>query len=270
MTTSTVYESEQEIFYWHFGEQPQLVLDRLNSPRVILLGVNNISHQLAASLHSSGFKNCQVVDYPLLRNLRWFEDGRLKAEEWSSSLEYPVDYQKWVSDAGLHAVDCMVPTCDFGGIQTLREWNSVWLKSKQIFMPVFLQDFVGHIGPIVIPGETACLECLRARWNSNTEDPETQQTLDDAALDGQLVTGFHPLMASTLGQIAAFELVRFYSGLSALSRVGTLIEVNLLATKLNVRKVLKIPRCYACSSLNMTASTTPLKNVFGTAIQPIK
>ena len=61
-------------------------------------------------------------------------------------------------------------------------------------------------------------------------------------------------MASILGDIAAIELSKFYGIRMPLWRVGTLIEVNLVAMRLNARKVLKIPRCSVCSILNTRSS----------------
>ena len=69
-------------------------------------------------------------------------------------------------------------------------------------------------------------------------------------------------MASIIGNIAAFELIKYYSEALPFIKVGSLIEVNLLATELKTRKVLKIPRCPTCSSLMTRPSTTPYKPNF--------
>lgn len=56
-------------------------------------------------------------------------------------------------------------------------------------------------------------------------------------------------MISVLSGVAAFELVKLYGEMVAALNVGTLIEVNLLGTRMTTRKVLRIPRCRVCSSL---------------------
>jgi hypothetical protein len=63
-------------------------------------------------------------------------------------------------------------------------------------------------------------------------------------------------MASMLSEIAAFEVMRVYSEVSLLRQFGTLIEVNLLGSRVMPRKVLKIPRCPVCSSLREQPSVT--------------
>jgi hypothetical protein len=74
-------------------------------------------------------------------------------------------------------------------------------------------------------------------------------------------------MASILGDIAAFELTKFYSGVIPQWNVGTMIEVNLLATHLTTRKVLKVPRCRACSPVNSKAVVELVKPVIRTPDQ---
>src|SRR6266487_2331324 len=64
------HESNLDIFYWHFGEQTTRVTERLNKRSLVILGVNYISRQLAASLAASNVENVRVLDHPRLRNLR--------------------------------------------------------------------------------------------------------------------------------------------------------------------------------------------------------
>jgi hypothetical protein len=63
------------------------------------------------------------------------------------------------------------------------------------------------------------------------------------------VIGFHPAMASVLGDLAAFELARLYAPALPNRSVGTQIEVNLLGPRLTSRRILKAPRCRTCSPL---------------------
>lgn len=260
-TVSEDLESSLDIFYWHFNESAEQVAGRLNDRRIAIVGVNHVSRQLTASLAASGMENVEVVDYPLLGNLRLFgDDDRLLEDEWS--LEPPISYEEWASELDPQSLDCLVATSDFGGQQSLRVWNEFCIKHERHFLPVVLQDMIGYVGPLVVPGETACLECLRARQNSQMDDPASRRAAESAAFEGQVVAGFHPAMASILGDIAALELSRFYGGWMRSRMAGTLIEVNLLGTQMTTRKVLKVPRCQVCSTLNLRSSVSVDKNVF--------
>jgi molybdopterin-synthase adenylyltransferase len=250
-------ESNFDIFYWHFGEKTVRVTERLNRRTLVILGVNCISRQLAASLAASEVESFQVLDHPRLRNVRLFDSaGNLQANQWPSSLKAPQD---WSDEFGSQSFDCLIATSDFGGQEAMREWNALCVREKRHFLPVVLQDLIGYVGPLVVPGETACLDCLRTRQNSQTKDYQSRRLTEGAAFEGQGAIGFHPAMASIIANIAAFELIKLYSDTLPFSKVGTLIEVNLLATEMKARKVLKIPRCPTCSPLKTRPSTTPYK-----------
>lgn len=251
-------ESSLEIFYWHFGRSASEVTDTLNNYHLAILGVNFISRQMAGSFLASGVSNIDIVDVPLLRNLRLFdENGLLRFDQWNGKL--PLDYEGWVEKLDRYSQMCIIATTDFGTHDTLRELNAFCNKRKYHFLPVVLQNLVGFVGPLVVPGETACFECVRARQNSHFNDPETERTTEVESFQGQPFIGFHPSMASILGDIAAFEITRFYSGVLPRKNVGCLLEINLLATSMTSRKVLKVPRCLVCSPLNKTACTEPSK-----------
>ena len=256
-------EDGLDVFYWHFGESAAAVRERLASCGLAIVGVNHVSRRLASALAEAGTNNIEIVDYPLLCNLRMFDArGDILVEEWPAPLAPPLSYDRWAAEVEVEKLGCLIATSDFGGLQLMRRWNEFCVKHRIHFFPIVLQDLIGFVGPLVVPGETACFECLRARQNSHLTDPRTHRLTESVAFEGQAIAGFHPSMASILGDIAAMELARFYGGWSAPRSIGTLIEVNLLATEVRPRKVLKIPRCRVCSSVNKRSSTTLDKNTF--------
>jgi thiazole/oxazole-forming peptide maturase SagC family component len=145
--------------------------------------------------------------------------------------------------------DCLVATSDFGGMHLLRSWNEFCVLHRRTFLPVLLQDMIGYVGPLVIPGETACFECFRLRRNTHLPDPQSRQLIEAVAFEGQRTAGFLPPMASLLGDVAAIELLKLMTLAPPLWRVGTVIEVNLMAPDMSARGVLKLPRCPVCTPL---------------------
>lgn len=245
-------ESHLDVFYWHFGPQTRETARRFTSQRFRILGVNAISRRLAESLRAAGAEDVEVLDHPWLRNPALFDGDRCKPGAWPRDLGTPPP----VGDRGdldPESLDCLVATSDLGATQALREWNELCLLHNIPFLPVLLQDLVGYVGPLVVPGQTACYECLRSRQNSHLPDPVAHRSAEDALAPGEAVTGFHPAMASILGDVACVELTKFF-GLRPLSRVGTLLEVNLLGGEMKPRRVLKLPRCPVCSTLTLTPS----------------
>jgi bacteriocin biosynthesis cyclodehydratase domain-containing protein len=254
-------ESKLDLLYWHFSARSDEVIERLNSRHIMVLGVNAISRQLALSLTASGVTNFEVVDHSLLRNLEFFDDsGVLRAKAWPTTLPVPCAY----TETSKHVFDCLVGTSDFGRSPLLRDFNRVCVDQGRHFVPIVLSNMIGTVGPLVVPGTSACYECLLSRQASHLDVPDLRDAIDANSFMGQQCIGFHPSMGSILADIAAVELMKFYGGVLQ-SSVGSLIEVNLLATKMTSRKVLKIPRCAVCSPLTARPPITPKKSLFLTS-----
>jgi molybdopterin-synthase adenylyltransferase len=256
-------ETSMEVFYWHFGTTTAEIQTRLDERHIAIVGVNAISRQLAAALRAAGLSHLEVVDHPWLRNRRLFQEDQLRNDEWPAHLPQPLAYERWRDSSDLEALSCVVATADFGGQALLRSWNEFCVVNHCTFLPVVLDRFMGLVGPLVVPRETACYECLLARENANKEDYVLQRALEQPplAVQRQAVSGFHPSMASILGDLAAIELHKFYS-LALPVRVGVLLQVNLLQTGIVARKVLKLPRCPVCSPLNKRSGLNPDKISF--------
>lgn len=246
------FESNLDIFLWHFNESACKWVDRMNTASLVIIGVNYISRRLTASLVACGYRRLKVIDHPHHRNGRLYNTGGLKRDEWPTPM-IPVETVQVSQDFDLG--DCLIVTSDFGGQDTLCQWNKLCIDSRVHFMPVVLKNMIGQVGPFIIPGETPCYQCLFSRQLSHSSNAEAEQAIDREAFNGQIVAGFHPSMASTVGDISAFEITRFYGGALPPRKPGTWIEVDLLAGSMTERTVLKVPRCLACSPLNKTSPT---------------
>lgn len=248
-------ESSADVFYWHFGQSRPEVAGRLSEKRLLVLGVNRISRQLAVSLAACGAGPVTVVDDPLLRNLELFAgDGSLKPGAWPAELPPPSPYRSDADSIDPESVDCLVAASDHGAVSRLRRLNEICNLHRLPFLPVMLRDLVGSVGPLVVPGETACFECLLRRERTHVTDPAVRQMLDEADGGEPAAVGFLPPMASTTGDVAALELVRFFGMGPPLWRVGSVVEVNLLGRDVTARKVLRLPRCPVCTALEKRPS----------------
>jgi molybdopterin-synthase adenylyltransferase len=239
-------ETSQEIFYWHFGESIHEIHQRLSKVRFVILGVNTISRNLSVAFHNIGINNFKIIDHPYLRNLHLFENFRLlKPGAWPPLLKTPENFEGKLDPEG---ITCVIATCDFGHSPVVNEFNSWCIEHNRHFLPVILHNVIGYIGPLVVPGETACFDCLQARQNSHLQNYEYHDALKAGSFEGQHSVGFLPGMAGGLAEFAVMEVCKFYGGILQ-PKIGTLIEINLLVPHLSSRKILKIPRCQTCSPL---------------------
>lgn len=249
-------ETELDIFRWHFEDEVIGRIDDLKSKNIVIIGINSISYQLEKSLRNSGFERIIIVDYPMLRSTRF--SGRLENPTFSTE---PVDYKKLENNIKPNDIDCVIATCDFGAIPQLRRWNEFCIEQNIIFLPIILQDLIGYIGPIVVPDQTACFECLLSRRNANIGNSDLNDLSEMTFFEMQKVIGYHPIMASILADIATMELIKFYGAIGGILNVGKLIRINMLASQLDSHHIMRIPKCKTCSKLNKRPSTNLIKSI---------
>jgi molybdopterin-synthase adenylyltransferase len=249
-------ETSEEIFYWHFGLTQHEASGLLTGQELVVIGLNAISSQFVSAMTSSGAENLSVVDFGLARNQRMFgSDPAPRLDLWPSDNPMPVEYRTWLDNHDEDALGCIVVTSDFAATAVMQNWNRFCWERSIMFLPIMLRRMVGHVGPLVVPPETACYECMLARENSHLAEHELIHRSEELGPYGQAVSGFHRSMASILGDVAALELTKFRTN-AVPTKAGTRIDVNLLAPSLSARRVLRAPRCSVCSPVVTTPSNS--------------
>lgn len=236
-----------DIFYWHFGQRGADVVRSLSSRRIVMVGVNAVSLRLVYTLAAIGAINVEVIDYPPLRNVDLVASGP-DARLSDAAVVRP----EWLDRSRADDLHCVIATSDFGVSEGLRLWNRFCVGRHIPFLPVVQHDLVGTVGPLVMPGETPCYECLRARESSHVDDPTAHRAAEQTATEGQRFAAFHPSAVTVLAELAGVELSKWFGGGQPPTRqVGTLVEVNVAEPYVVVRRVLRVPRCPVCSPSNV-------------------
>jgi len=168
-----------------------------------------------------------------------------------TGLVEPVAWRAGALD-GTH--DVGVAVAGAGELGELDAWAGS--RSEDGLAWLALLPFDGRlapIGPFVVPGETACLECYRLRRAATTDCRDELRALegsraparDSSALDA-VVTG-----------VAAFALLRYLGGLDpTLPGSFYALDVGVPLT-LSRHRVLRVPRCPACSGVDTLAAPLP-------------
>jgi bacteriocin biosynthesis cyclodehydratase domain-containing protein len=106
-----------------------------------------------------------------------------------------------------------------------------------------------HIGPTIVPGETACYKCYELRYKSNVTHLESQVQFETFIQQtGQSKDfGLLPPIASMVGTLLAIDVVRALSGAEEALTKAALITVDASSLAIQRHPVLKLPRCSACS-----------------------
>ena len=178
-------ETAEQVLAWNLGTNPAAAAASLDQVSINILGVNTVSRRLAESLTSVGSK-VRVIDFPELRNVRLFQnDDTVRPDAWGTVP--PESYSGWEKAPPAGTSVCLVACSDFGGLQLFADWNSFAYSNGWSFLPVILQNLIGLVGPLVIPGETSCFQCLLAREYANAPEPASRRTAELFAFQGQSI-----------------------------------------------------------------------------------
>jgi bacteriocin biosynthesis cyclodehydratase domain-containing protein len=107
----------------------------------------------------------------------------------------------------------------------------------------------GIVGPLFIPGETACYECLKMRIKSNiffyAEFEEFEKWVEKNKEKVKKFGALEPFW-HILASIGALEIVKFISEVHTSQLIGKILTVNFITLEVELHDVLKLPFCATC------------------------
>ena len=248
----------QSSCYAALAASADAVRQQLDSATVTVTGINLIARSLVRSLLEVGVGRVLLIGHPVLDNELasgdWADDlaQRSKAgpQQSGQAEERLVVVPAPGGQRDETDVSLAIATSDLGEADALVEASRAALRDGLRFLPAWISDLVGYVGPLTYPYETACFCCYRLRADSNNPACDVSRAVaSEATVDpaGRASAGFLPPMAGIVGEIAAIEAVKAIAGFVPSDAVGRLIQINLLSFTAVVRRVLKVPRCPDCS-----------------------
>ncbi len=155
---------------------------------------------------------------------------------------------------GSRDVGLVVAVAEHGGQVALNGIIEFCVSHDVALLPV--QPFNGRhalVGPLVLPGKSACLECVRLRRATNLPYESDFALIDSVS---PAVTSDPGLQATVIGLAA-------HLGLRWLAARDALLPGVLFALAVSPRvtvsehNVIRVPRCPVCSDAHRTASPLP-------------
>lgn len=237
-------DTPANVYAWNFDRAYPESLSQISKACVTILGHNEVASSLARGLVSSGLRSISRVNVPEFLssvdplNVRDMIEGEVPTVS---------EYTDWLQRSGSVRTDLLVAASVGGGHSSVKYWNEYAVLHGIPFLPVMLYDQRGQIGPLVIPGDTACYECLCAREDSNTLRYALRREAQRALLSDSPAIGYLPAMADVLGALAAIEIWKYFSPLRGASIVGRIVDTDFSSCITASRPVYKVPRCSVCS-----------------------
>jgi bacteriocin biosynthesis cyclodehydratase domain-containing protein len=151
------------------------------------------------------------------------------------------------ADAG---ADVVLLALDRWDLARIEAWNAEATARRQPWLAACATEARRvQVGPLVVPGETACYACYTARRLADAWRPDALASHFDA-LRAAPGPDLLPAMWSRLaGQLGAWEAVRFQRGLAPAS-LGAAVSLGADGLDTASDVVPKAPRCEVCSRHN--------------------
>ena len=203
------------------GREPAGVADVLRQARVAVVGSARVGEELARVLHRSGVH--AVEHAPLSKG-----------------------------PPGTAAIVVVAP--EPAELPQLEPWNRRCLDERATWLALLPCDGrIAPVGPLFVPGETACYDCFRIRRASTCGYAEEFWSLEGSPAESPDAL---PLRRAVAG-IAGWLVLRWLVGQDAsLPGVMHAVEVGSSVT-LTVHHVWRVPRCPSCSDTAGVAPPSP-------------
>ncbi|MES2935362.1 MAG: TOMM precursor leader peptide-binding protein [Pseudomonadota bacterium] len=159
-----------------------------------------------------------------------------------------VDFPLLQNEADSNARTLIVCCADNENFHYLRELNKKYVSKKIAVVFAYLNDATMHLGPLVVPGESACFECLYHRRKANMHHvDEFNAYLDNCAStsstskykDSEMLKNF-------VSYSTGFLLAAIKNQIFNVLEPGKLYSFNMANYESRSRVVTRLPRCPVC------------------------
>jgi bacteriocin biosynthesis cyclodehydratase domain-containing protein len=136
--------------------------------------------------------------------------------------------------------------------QRLRETNAACIAHGVTWLPVGAYDgAVIHVGPLMIPGETACGDCLLLRLAANVEYADAYLDIADAP-----AAPTPPALREWSYAVAALNLLRWVANRDV-RLPGKLYTLVPDEPEIRQATVYRVPRCASCAAPDFVTAAAP-------------
>ena len=233
------------------------MLSAIMHSHVTILGIGGIGSIIAETLARAGVGRLTIIDDDqveesnLIRQtlFSYADIGRPKVEAATdalkrinpfitiSALMTTVKTDGFLAET-VHDSDIVVSTID-RPVRSAREMvNRLCVSTGTSFIFAGFSEHVGITGPLVVPGETACYQCILEQIGE----------VDDITMNAdRKIPSYGPLCLS-IGAITSDEVIRYVSGYAPCSLMGTSLMLDMATYTTTRQRWQRMDTCPVCSS----------------------
>lgn len=269
----------QEEFLRKWVEKPDLALQRVRDARILIVGLEPWGVVAALELAAAGVGTLYCADDGAVE-----QDDLLSVPMWSSrQLGHPrrdclKESLAWTAPwcsvttspiplAPDHAFtlpetrwDVIIAAVTADDLLVLDSLARYAHTANVLSLFGHLDGLDAVVGPVVVPGQTACWNCCRLRHLANSSYPEAAHALQASLLSQRPTSRSHTYlapMASLLGHLMALETFKLISRYTPSKLVGRLLVQDLVTLETTLHTVIRMPWCDICGGASQGGTVPP-------------
>lgn len=263
-----VFLKKQLLFFSHKGNKYETQL-RLKRSRVVIVSPDemNLGKEVIHSLCLSGVGRitfCQYFSSHKKENSNYH--NKTGSTTKINVIHIDGDLKRLVSLLNKNEVDLVIICLERVFPWFLREINKICVDTK---MPwILLQGPSGSdgiVGPLFVPSETPCYNCLELRLKSNIEFFAQYTAFEKYLVENKKAGkgyGNLPAFQKILAGIGSIEILKYLTKFFSPVILGKFLTVNPFTHEIRSHRILKIPSCIECNRSRRPLSPwkAPLEN----------
>lgn len=250
----------QRTLFSHLTPDASVALTALAEATVVIFGEGAISASLSQMLITSGVGKVRTPTRddgsPAAEQARPPDAAGARPVQFAPFSDAPFPARRLPDLASLvKGATAVVAALDHPDPDFLEAINSACLSQTVQLLPVVLTGWEGHLGPVCIPGQTACIRCADLHAKANLSHYQQYLLYEEAMRlrPGERPFGRFPHFPSVLAGLAATEVTKIITSCYPPATYGRVVVVDLLMSQSEAHDVLRIPRCPACGRMDRQA-----------------
>jgi bacteriocin biosynthesis cyclodehydratase domain-containing protein len=227
--------SDAARLFAHFHDDPDECVRRLARSRVLVCGSRILAGSIVRALRRGGI---ETVTYASALRLETPEMNRRPLAE------------------ACRAADLVIVCSETGGRdETETTISRAAAHARTACMPIRVLGAQGALGPLFVPDDGPCHACYAAREEANWADPELTRAYLDRVASRSAVAGASggdaygrlPSFLEIMSQWAVLEATKYLSRFTAPALFSHVLCVDFRQCRMQLHRVLRLPRCAECS-----------------------
>ncbi|MFC0029952.1 TOMM precursor leader peptide-binding protein [Micromonospora chaiyaphumensis] len=235
-------------FVDHFADDPTGRFQRFHAARVALCGGGEALLAAASGLLRNG---CVRLD------LHPDDDPDRYAEALAPELAdlradgLPAEVRCHEGAPDLRAVDAVVCCTGPDGLARLAALARDCHRDGPLLVPVHWADERAVVGPTVPAGQAPCWHCAQLRLAAGTDPATAAEFWRQLAVGGDTTAALPEVTARMLGNAAAFEVFRAFTGAFVPDTGGGVLLLDTATLESTRERVLPYPACPVCREVDV-------------------